>query len=265
MRQAARGATWTPGERDRLRTGRHGPLYRIPASGGALAPATTARSGAPRRSATASRLSCPMAIISLRRAAGQGRQVRHLRRLAVRRRPAHTRRIAWKAPPAYAEPGWLLYVRQGVLAAQPFDPRTRTLRGNPVPLGDEPTSILDPLTSFTAPARSRFRPTDRSPTTRRRRSTRRPRGTTPTGETWARWTLPPGHYETATVSPDGSRAIFGPLHVAFGVDALARALDGWRRHAVDVRSTDETIRPCGLPTASGWSSPAIAMVRRACT
>ena len=50
----------------------------------------------------------------------------------------------------YAEPGWLLYARQGVLAAQPFDPRTLKLTRRPGPLEDEPTSILDPATSFTA-------------------------------------------------------------------------------------------------------------------
>ena len=55
-----------------------------------------------------------------------------------------------ESAPVYAEPGWLLYARQGVLAAQPFDAGALRVTGEAVPLGDEPTSILDPATSFTA-------------------------------------------------------------------------------------------------------------------
>ena len=39
-----------------------------------------------------------------------------------------------------AEPGYLLYLRKGVLVAQRFDPRDRTLSGEPAPLGDVPAS-----------------------------------------------------------------------------------------------------------------------------
>jgi predicted Ser/Thr protein kinase len=55
-----------------------------------------------------------------------------------------------EAAPVYAEPGWLLYARQGVLAALPFDARTLKVTGDPVILGDEPSMILDPATSWTA-------------------------------------------------------------------------------------------------------------------
>ena len=42
--------------------------------------------------------------------------------------------------PVFAEPGYLLFLRKGVLVAQPFDPRARTLAGEPAPLGDVPAS-----------------------------------------------------------------------------------------------------------------------------
>ena len=115
---------------------------------------------------------------------------------------------ALESSPVYADPGWLLYVRQGVLAAQAFDLNTRTLSGDPHPLEDEPTSILDPAISFTA-----NRPISVSVT-----------GalafySTPSMNTTATWydsngrsagtlDVPAGHYETATISPDGTRAIF---------------------------------------------------------
>ncbi|HVH58502.1 MAG TPA: hypothetical protein VM791_19710 [Vicinamibacterales bacterium] len=52
--------------------------------------------------------------------------------------------------PVYAELGWLLYSRQGVLAAQPFDARQLKITGEPIPLPDEPTSVLDSIYAFTA-------------------------------------------------------------------------------------------------------------------
>ena len=55
-----------------------------------------------------------------------------------------------EAAPIYAEPGWLLYARQGVLVAVPFDARALKITGDPIPLEDEPASILDPSVSYTA-------------------------------------------------------------------------------------------------------------------
>jgi Tol biopolymer transport system component len=47
-------------------------------------------------------------------------------------------------------PGWLLFGRQGVLAAQPFDPQTLKTTGEAVSLADEPSVVLDPQVSYTA-------------------------------------------------------------------------------------------------------------------
>ena len=43
-----------------------------------------------------------------------------------------------ESAPVYAEPGWLVFSRQGVVAAQPFDTKALRLTGEAVSLGDEP-------------------------------------------------------------------------------------------------------------------------------
>ena len=56
-----------------------------------------------------------------------------------------------EAAPVFAEPGWLLYARQGVLAALPFDARALTdHRRSRASSTTSPSSILDPTTSWTA-------------------------------------------------------------------------------------------------------------------
>jgi Tol biopolymer transport system component len=57
---------------------------------------------------------------------------------------------AMESAPVYAEPGWLLFARRGVLAAQRFDAGTLKLSGEPVPLNDEPSAVLDAETAWTA-------------------------------------------------------------------------------------------------------------------
>ncbi|HXG72897.1 MAG TPA: protein kinase [Gemmatimonadaceae bacterium] len=130
------------------------------------------------------------------------------------------------AAPVYADPGWLLFARQGVLAAQPFDSRTLKLTGQPVSLDDEPTSILDPSTSFTA-----GRSTSVSLTGSLAYFS------APSENTTAAWfdasglntgtlNMPPGHYETATISPDGTHAVLvrstSPSESALWLVDLAR-------------------------------------------
>ncbi len=46
--------------------------------------------------------------------------------------------------------GWLLYGRQGVLVAQPFDATALRTTGEAVPLADEPSTIVDSSISYTA-------------------------------------------------------------------------------------------------------------------
>ena len=95
--------------------------------------------------------------------------------------------------------------RQGVLAALPFDPRTLKVTGDPVTLDDEPSTVLDPVSSFTAA---------HSVSTSATGSIVYSAPSINTIATWfnaagvSEGTLKtPGHYETINISPDGTRAI----------------------------------------------------------
>jgi Tol biopolymer transport system component len=112
-----------------------------------------------------------------------------------------------EAAPVFADPGWLLYARQGVLAAVPFDARALKITGDPVLLGDEPSSILDPATSFTA---------GRSVSVSASGSFAY--YSSPSINTIATWydasgvptgalNVPPAHYESVSISPDGTRGV----------------------------------------------------------
>ncbi len=131
------------------------------------------------------------------------------------------------AAPVYADPGWLLFARQGVLTAQGFDAKRLKLTGDPVSLDDEPSSILDPATSWTA-----GRSTSIS------RSGALAYFSAPSPNTTAEWydasgrktgtlNIPAGHYETATISPDGTHAVLvrstSPSESALWLVDLARA------------------------------------------
>jgi len=114
---------------------------------------------------------------------------------------------AMDAAPVYADPGWLLFARQGVLTAQPFDAKRLTLAGDPVSLGDEPAFILDPAQSWTAGRSVSLSQTGALAYF-----------SAPSPNTIAEWydasgrntgtlDIPPGHYESATISPDGTHAV----------------------------------------------------------
>jgi Tol biopolymer transport system component len=113
-----------------------------------------------------------------------------------------------ESAPVFAEPGWLLYARQGVLAAQPFDVRTLKVTGEAVSLDDEPTSILDPATSFTAGHSASVSLSGSlayfsSPSV----------NTTATwidaaGKTTGTIKLPEGQYAALSISPGGTHAVF---------------------------------------------------------
>ncbi len=112
-----------------------------------------------------------------------------------------------EATPVFAEPGWLLYARQGVLVALPFDSDALRITGDPVVLEDEPSSILDPAMSWTAGWSVSV-------------SASGSLGyySAPSTNTIATWydangvpsgtlNLPQGHYESITISPDGTRGV----------------------------------------------------------
>ena len=182
-----------------------GPLYRVAANGGTPAPVTAIADGG----------------------AVQGHRFpsflpdgEHFLYAAV---PAHNGRFtifagsisggpaveigAMDTAPVYAQPGYLLYGRQGALIAQAFDAAALKITADPITLDDEPSAILDPRTAYTAgrvvSVSSNGTLVYYSDPSRRTVAdwydiSGRRQGSVP---------LPPGHYHKLRLSPDGTRAV----------------------------------------------------------
>jgi serine/threonine protein kinase len=201
----ARGATWNASNDIVFAPDAGGPLYRIRASGGTAEPVTaidTTRKEYGHRFPSF----LPDGIHFLY-ATLPGKNGRFDIFVGSLSDTTRTYVGALEAAPVYAEPGWLLYARQGVLAAAPFDLQQMKITGEPVMLEDEPAAIMEPLTSFTA---------GRSVSVSARGALAY--YSAPSMNTVARWfdaagatlgTLPApqGHYETVSISPDGSRGV----------------------------------------------------------
>jgi Tol biopolymer transport system component len=107
----------------------------------------------------------------------------------------------------YAEPGWLLSARRGALVAQSFDAKSLKLMGDPVSLDDEPASVLDPVWSFTA-----GRPASISASGSLAYFSASSTNTAAiwldgTGRMTGTLNVPPGYYDTVSISPDGTHAV----------------------------------------------------------
>jgi eukaryotic-like serine/threonine-protein kinase len=112
-----------------------------------------------------------------------------------------------ESAPVYAAPGRLLFTREGVLAARPFDLQTLKLAGEAVSLDDAPTTVIDPALSDTA---GRLVSASSDGTLAYFSS--------PPVDTVATWLdltgtavgtlpLPPASYLNVAVAPDGTRAV----------------------------------------------------------
>ncbi len=200
---AGRGGIWLPSNDIVFAPDATGPLYRVSASGGTPTAVTTLEKGE-----AGHRM--PVALPGGRRFLYAALPARNgkfeIYGGAVDGGP-RTDVGAFDATPVYADPGYLLYARQGVLAAQPLDAKTLKVTGDPIPLEDEPASILDPTTSFTA-GRSVSVSTTGALAYYAAAST----------DTTATWydtsglplgtlDLPAGHYDKCSISPDGLRAV----------------------------------------------------------
>jgi Tol biopolymer transport system component len=200
----ARGATWSVSNVIVFTRDASGPLYRISANGGEARPVTTLD---PARKQSGHR--CPVFLPDgdhFLYAALPGHDGKFDIFAGSLREGTTTLVGAMEGAPVYAEPGWLLYARQGILAAQPFDARTLKITGEAVSLDDEPTSILDPATSFTA-----------GYTTSASASGSLAYYSSPSANTTATWVdasgkptgtiaLPAGQYSGLSISPDGTHA-----------------------------------------------------------
>jgi len=202
---SGRGATWSPSNVIVFAPDASGPLYRIPASGGTPVPVTqldAARKEYAHRFPTFLPDGEHFLFAALPGRAGKfdifaGSLADDSRTLVG----------SLESAPVYAEPGWLLFARQGVLTAQRFDAKGLKLIGDPVSLDDEPTMVLDPAWSFTS-----GRTTSVSASGSLAYFSAPSTNTVAvwldaTGKTTGTLNLPPGHYETATISPDGTHAV----------------------------------------------------------
>ena len=220
----ARGGVWTPSNLIVFAPDAGGPLMKVPATGGTPAPATTldpARKEYGHRFPSLLPDGDHFLYASLPGRDGKfeifaGSLTDNSRVLVA----------AMEAAPAYAEPGWLLFARQGVLNALPFDAKTLKITGNPIRLEDEPAAILDPSTSFTAGRSVSLSTTGALAYY-----------SAPSLNTIATWydangapagslNVPAGHYESLAISPDGRQAVFvqstSPSESSLWVVDLAR-------------------------------------------
>ena len=169
-----------------------------------------------------------------------------------------------EAAPVFAEPGWLLYARQGVLTALPFDARALQVTGDPVILGDEPSNILDPATSWTAGWSVSVSEAGSlgyySAPSLNTVATWYDATGTPTGTL----NLPPAHYESIAISPDGTRGV-----LVRSTRRRSRVCGSsiWHAAAPHRSPLDEggTMRPSGRRMARVSCGPAIATAYRICS
>ena len=201
-----RGGAWSPSNVIVFARDSGGQLYQVPAGGGDAVPVTTIDS---QRKESAHRFPAflPDGEHFLY-AALPGRAGRYDVFVASLRDSSRTLVGSMESAPVYADPGWLLFARQGVLAAQRFDTKAWQLVGDVIPLEDEPTMILDPTVSMTAGravsvsktgALAYFSSTSQSTIATWLDITGRVTGTL---------NLPPGQYSGVRISPDGARAVF---------------------------------------------------------
>ena len=200
----ARGAAWTASNLIIFAPDASGPLYKIPATGGtpvAVTKVDAARREYGHRFPTLLPDGEHFLYASLPSRNGQfdiyAGSLNDNSRVLVG---------SMAASPVYAEPGWLLYARQGVLVAQPFDAKSLKTTGDPVLLDDEPSCIMEPRDSWTAGRSVSISSTG----SLAYYSAPSPNTTVEwydtTGRTLGTVDVPAGHYDTVAVSPDGTHA-----------------------------------------------------------
>jgi Tol biopolymer transport system component len=132
--EEGRGATWGPSGTIVFAGDAYGPLFRVAAAGGQPAPVTTLeREGATHRLPHflpgGKRL---LYFVDQAPGAGSDSGI-HLLDLETK---ASRMILATESEGVYAEPGFIAFVREGNLFAQPFDPSTAALAGEPVPIAE---------------------------------------------------------------------------------------------------------------------------------
>jgi Tol biopolymer transport system component len=204
-----RGATWNASNVIVFAPAASGPLFRVSASGGEPVPLTTL-DAARKESGHRFPSFLPDGDHFLY-AALPARNGRFDIFAGSLRNSSRTPVASLESAPVYAEPGWLVHTRQGVLAAQPFDASTRRVTGEPVSLEDEPTTILDTSVSYTAGPLASVSSADSLAYFSAPAGNTRVVWLDATGNATAPVTLPAARYSTVSISPDGSHAVLERL------------------------------------------------------
>ncbi|MBI5835788.1 MAG: serine/threonine-protein kinase [Candidatus Eisenbacteria bacterium] len=210
-----RGGAWGRGDVIVFAPTGSGPLMRVAASGGEAQRATTLDST---RGETAHRFPCFLPdgrhflYVAL---PGKDSQVatRMGETGAVRPGPIV---LSSTGAPVYAEPGYLLYNRQGTVVAQRFDGRSRRLRGSPQPV----RGLVDASGSYSG-----------SPVVMASRAgvlvQRDVRSANDrvdlldiSGKALSTLALPENYYSTPRFSPDGTKLVLNSSHVGSNVSPL---------------------------------------------
>src|SRR5262245_18084519 len=127
-----------------------------------------------------------------------------------------TRLLASESQAIYVAPGYLLFVRQGTLMAQPFDARSLTLTAEAVPIAEQVlTAAAVNLAGFSAASSGvlAYRMGSSAATTQLRWADRYGRVLGTVGQ--------PGRYRNVELSPDSTRVALEAM------DAQGRTLDTW--------------------------------------
>ena len=132
-----RGAAWSAANVIVFAPDANGPLFRVSASGGTPAQATTLDAA---RNETGHRFPVflPDGDHFLYAALPSVEESFEIFAGSLKDPGARIRIGAMENAPVYSAPGWLLFTRQGVLMAQHFDAATLRITGEPISLGDEP-------------------------------------------------------------------------------------------------------------------------------
>ena len=111
-----------------------------------------------------------------------------------------------ESAPVYAEPGWLLFTRQGVLAAQSFDARTLRLSGDAVSLGDQPAVAPGPA-AYDAGRRVSASAAGSLAYYLEPVANTNVRWIDQTGKTTGSVNAPTGRYSAVAIAPDNTKAV----------------------------------------------------------
>jgi len=196
---SGRGGSWTPDGTIIFAPASAGPLMRVSASGGDPTPVTTLDST---RHESAHRFPCILPdgehfLFATLPGGPNGwdTYVGSLRSQTVKRL------LTARSVAVYAEPGYLLFERDGRVLAQRFDAARLELQGAPIPIADAPQpSDLDaePVASPSRNGRLAILRNEPADTHLEMRD--------PTGATISRLDLPPAPWRVMGVAPDARRA-----------------------------------------------------------